>query len=302
MTKQLSKSERRNAGIVRIALTSFLTEESSWSRAAANTPDLSRERYRRLARIANAVVKARPKPRYVLFPELAIPRRWVRTLAHHFLKEGISLITGVEYARSLHDPDLFVLNEARLYLTDNRLGFPSYCVLTQRKGIPAHHERAELRSRFGLALAPVDASACKKRVYRHFGFNFGLLICSELTDLAHRKKMRGRVDNLFVLSWNQDLESFAALVESSAIDVHCFMTLVNNRQYGDSRVRAPFKDLWRRDVVRVKGGVDDYFVVAEIDVRELREFQSNRESPDSPFKPLPDGYVISPRRYTIPGA
>jgi hypothetical protein len=182
------------------------------------------------------------------------------------------------------------------------LGYPSFCVLTQRKGLPAHHERSELRSRFGLALAPVNPVACGKRVYRHFGFTFGLLICSELTDLVHRRKMRGRVDNLFVLSWNQDLESFAALVESSAIDVHCFMTLVNNRQYGDSRIRAPFKDLWRRDIVRVKGGMDDYFVIAELNIHELREFQSHEESPAAPFKPTPDGYGISRDRYRIPGA
>lgn len=286
---------------MRIALTSFLTDEESWSRAAANAPDLSRERYERLVRLSNAVVKARPKPNYVIFPELAVPRRWVRTLANHFLKEGISLITGVEYARASSHPDKFVVNDARLYLTDNRLGYPSACVLTQRKGLPARHERTELRSQFGLALAPIDKDACRKKVYRHFGFNFGLLICSELTDLSHRRKMRGRVDNLFVIAWNQDLESFAALVESSVLDVHCFMALVNNRQYGDSRVRAPFKDHWRRDVVRVKGGMDDYFVIAELDVDSLREFQSNEESPSGPFKPTPDGFRIARDRYKIPG-
>jgi len=291
-------SERKG---VRIALTSYLTEEASWSRAAAQSPDLSRERYRRLVSLSNAVVGARPKPDYVVFPELAIPRRWARTMAHHFLKEGISLITGVEYERAARGPEKAVVNDARLYLTDNRLGYASYCVLTQRKGIPAHHERSELRAQFGLALAPFDENACRKKVYRHFGFNFGLLICSELTDLSHRHKMRGRVDNLFVISWNQDLESFAALVESSALDVHCFVTLVNNRQYGDSRVRAPFKHHWQRDIVRIKGGMDDYFVIAELDIAKLREFQSYHEQPTGgPFKLTPEGFEISADRYRIP--
>lgn len=252
--------------------------------------------------LSNAVARSRPKPHYVVFPELAIPRKWARTLAHHFLKERISLITGVEYRHSIKDGIRYVVNDARLYLTDNRLGYPSFCVLTQRKGFAAHHERDELRARFGLGLEPANEVACRKRVYRHYGFNFGVLICSELTDLSYRQQMRGRVDNLFVLSWNQDLESFASLVESAALDVHCFMTLVNNRRYGDSRVRAPFKDHWRRDLVRVKGGLTDYFVVTELNINELREYQSHAEPPDGPFKPTPEGFCIADDRYIIPGA
>src|SRR5437870_10614160 len=179
---------------VRIAITSFQIDESSWCRAAANSPDLSRERYRRLVRLSNSIVKVRPKPEYVVFPELAIPRRWAKTIAHHFLNEGISLITGVEYGP--HKTDLkCVVNDVRMYLTDNRLGYPSFCVLTPRKGFPAHGERDELRAKFGLSLAAYDPVACKKRLYRHFGFHFGVLICSELTNLDHRQAMRGRVDN-----------------------------------------------------------------------------------------------------------
>lgn len=286
---------------VRVALTSFLTEERSWSQAAAGRPDLSRERFKRLAQLSNAIVRTTPRPQYVVFPELAIPRRWARTIAHHFLKENISLITGIEYARTLPMDAKQVVNDARMYLTDNRLGYNSYCVLTQRKETPAHHERSELRSKFGLKLAPPDGTTNRKLIYRHFGFHFGVLICSELSDLSHRHAFRGNVDNVFVLSWNRDLETFAALIEASVLDAHCYMTLVNNRQYGDSRIRAPFKEGWQRDVVRVKGGVGDYFVVAELQVDALREFQSYVESPTGPFKPVPDGFSIASDRYRIPG-
>lgn len=249
--------------------------------------------------MANAIVTTRPKPNYVVFPELAIPRRWIRTLSHHFLKERISLIAGVEYGR-LSGSQTEVVNDVRLYLTDNRLGHPSWVALRQRKGLPAHHERDELRLR-GLRLAPPDEEASRKWIYRHFGFHFGILICSELTDIEHRRRMRGDVDNLFVLCWNQDLESFSSLLESSALDVHSFMTLVNNRKYGDSRVRAPYAEHWKRDLVRVKGGLHDYFVVTELDYGELRDFQSYTEPPPGPFKPFPEGFTIHPRRRQVPG-
>lgn len=48
----------------------------------------------------------------------------------------------------------------------------------------------------------------------------------------------------------------------------------------DSRIRAPFKDSWKRDVLRVKGGVNDYCVMGEIDIQTLRLFQSSRCLPN----------------------
>jgi hypothetical protein len=74
----------------------------------------------------------------------------------------------------------------------------------------------------------------------------------------------------------------------------------NDRKYGDSRIRAPYKEVWQRDIIRLKGGVNDYFVVGEIDVEELRKFQSSHRSPDKPFKPVPDGFDIAYERKTLP--
>jgi hypothetical protein len=98
------------------------------------------------------------------------------------------------------------------------------------------------------------------------------------------------VDALFIPEWNPDTETFNALVESAALDMHAYIIQCNDRQYGDSHIRAPFKDSWKRDVLRVKGGVTDYCVIGEIDVQSLRQFQSGHRSPDKPFKPVPDGF------------
>ena len=120
--------------------------------------------------------------------------------------------------------------------------------------------------------------------------------------IEFRLQFRGKVDGLLVLSWNRDLDSFAALVDSAALDIHCFLVLVNNRKYGDSRVRVPYSKHWQRDPVRVKGGLSDYFVIAEIDYMPLRDFQSHELSPSGPFKPKPEGFGISETRKVIPGS
>lgn len=65
----------------------------------------------------------------------------------------------------------------------------------------------------------------------------------------------------------------------------------------DSHIRAPFKASWKRDVLRVKGGVTDYRVAGEIDVRALRQLQSSHRSPG---KPVPDGFEIDVGRKVFP--
>jgi hypothetical protein len=243
----------------------------------------------------------------VLFPELSIPRRWLPSLAGRLRAANISLIAGVEYARvkEAGTQKESVVNEAYMFLMDDRTGYREQCVVRQRKGFPAHHEREELRHKFGLELVSNDLEACKKSIIKHFGHNIGLLICSELTDIRFREEYRGKIDSLFVLSWNQDLESFAALVDSAALDIHCFVSLVNNRRFGDSRVRGPYKKQWRRDLVRVKGGLEDYFVTTELNLTELRQFQSFAEPPlgeSATFKPFPEGFSIAPSRLEVPGS
>ena len=169
----------------------------------------------------------------------------------------------------------------------------------QDKQRPALHEENELARVSGLKLRP-DKHWNIPPIICHGNFHFALLICSELTNLSYRSSLRGNIDALLVPEWNQDTESFNALVESAALDIHAFIIQCNDRQYGDSRIRAPFRDSWKRDIVRIKGGKNDYYVIGKIDIQTLRQFQSCHRSPDGPFKPVPDGFEIAFSRKTVP--
>jgi len=115
--------------------------------------------------------------------------------------------------------------------------------------------------------------------------------------LGYRK---AKVGVLLVTECNQNTETFNSLVESAALDMHAYIIQCNDRQYGDSRIRARVKDSWERGVLRVKGGVTDYCVIGEIDVQALRKFQSSYRSPAEPFKPVPDGFEIDFGRKVLP--
>lgn len=280
-----------------IAVSSWKTEYNSWVASVMRMADPDTHRYAHLNRLINNVLSQPKRPRYFILPELALPAHWFMRIALKLQGRGISLITGIEY---LHARKSRVRNQVWAALSHDGLGFPSMMIYRQDKQRSALREEQELQRLAGLEMKPAALwKNNKPPVIQHGSFRFALLICSELTNISYRASLRGEVDALFVPEWNQDTETFNALVESAALDIHAYIIQCNDRQYGDSRIRAPAKDSWQRDVLRVKGGITNYCVIGEIDIQALRQFQSSHRSSGGPFKPMPDGFYLHsehPRR------
>lgn len=51
-----------------------------------------------------------------------------------------------------------------------------------------------------------------------------------------------------------------------------------------------------RDLTQFKGGELDYFTVVNLDINALRFFQTHAISPARPFKPVPTGFKMHPKR------
>lgn len=284
---------------IRLGISSLLTTDESFKAAASGRPDLSRSRYQRIERLVNQAIDAYPRPTHLLLPELSLPERWIDTVSRLLGEAGISLIAGLDYH---HGTPPHIHSEAVLVLSDDRLGFPSSVQIRQAKSLPAAGEEEALLHLFGLQWPSILAGK-PKPVYNHGGFCFGVLVCSELQNITHRQHFQGNVDCMMVLSWNQDLETFSALVESASLDVHAHIALVNNRRYGDSRVRSPAKKDFMRDACRLRGGQNEHVVVVELDVSNLRSFQSREKRwprEDDPYKPVPEGFIISANRKSTP--
>jgi len=284
-----------SSGAVNVSVTNLLTTTEQWKSAIHGNPDLSLDRYDKLNFLLNSVMRAKVQPTYVALPECSLPRKWMLHMAKKLAGNNISLLAGLEYR---YDSNGMVRNEALVSLTTRFAGYPTHICLIQPKMAPAWAEGPEIRRLTGREFATPPSSYLPP-IYVHRGFNFGLLLCSDFTDIEKRSYFQGWVDTLFVLEWNQDLNTFSSLVESGALDMHAFVVQANNRRYGDSRIRGPYKEEFKRDIVRLKGGIHDYFVIGEIKYKDLREFQS-AVSPDlsesSIFKPFPIGFAISPNR------
>ncbi len=279
-----------------IAVSCWKTRHDSWVASVMRSPDPDLGRYERILQLVNSVISQPKGARYLILPELSLPAHWFIRIAHKLQGRGISLISGVEY---LHARQKRVRNQVWAALTHDGLGFPSMMIYRQDKQRPALHEERELQRLAGVEMKP-DKTWKTPPIVQHGDFRFALLVCSELSNIGYRAALRGNIDALFVPEWNQDTQTFTALVESAALDIHAYIIQCNDRQYGDSRIRAPFKESWRRDVLRVKGGITDYCVTGKIDVQALRRFQSSHRSANGPFKPVPDGFVINHNRKMLP--
>jgi len=264
---RVGASER--SASIRLGITSFGVSQETWACGANGSPDHSKTRYRALANIINDAIRQEHRPDYLLLPELSVPARWLDTISGRLIEARISLIAGLDYR--LH-PNNKIDSVAVLALLDDRLGFTTSLEIRQAKTEPAPGEDEELSRNFGRSW--VDYGKAPKPIYDHFGFQFGVLVCSELQNLQHRLDFQGKVDCLVILSWNRDLETFSALVDAAGLDVHAYIALVNNRAYGDSRVRRPSKKSYERDICRIRGGLNDQLVIVEINPSRLRAQQS----------------------------
>lgn len=279
----------------KVALVSLRTEEyealTSFRRSSKYQP---LKRLNSIVKIVNSILNEKEKVSYILFHELSIPHKWFFPIAKKCASSGISIIAGVDYIKT---PSGECSNQVWMSLAmRNAKGFPSTYFHFENKAVLAYNEleflKTELKRHKQTFVAPSNTSKLKHGIIVHGKFAFSALICSEITDIRNRERLRGLIDALFILAWNQDHSSFSPIIESAALDLHSYIVQCNNNKYGDSRVRMPGKEPWNRDIVRIRGGEDPYYVTVTLNIDKLREFQSTFTEPKQHdiFKPLPQGF------------
>ena len=288
-----------------VVLTNFRTNRDSWIakvREDGIEPDSTRET--RLNRLINDILRIKEKVDYVVFPELSLPRHRLLEIANKLRSKGISLIAGLEY--EINNPQDFdyqnqgkikhVRNQLFYAITRDEGNYNSQFCIIQDKTESAYHEEINLYKTGGKILVPQDFN---KYLIQHKSHLFSGLICNDLLNIDCRQPLRGKIDTLFVVEWNKDTDMYNHIVSTTSNDLHCFVAQVNNREYGNTKLRGPYRDKYRRDVAVIKGGELDNFILVEIEADKLREFQRNFRSPGQPFKPVPTGFEMSEIRKSI---
>jgi len=275
-----------------IAITSYKVLDESWEAHIQGRLEPDTTRLSRLYNLINDIlIKRDRKIDFIVLPELSLPHYAINRISRQIMGSGITLIAGAEYNI---DRSTSSVQNQMVFIIPITVGSRTHQVrIIQEKLLPASHEATDLFQKAGLKLVPVNIN---KYIFTKNGFTFSGLICNDFLNIDNRQKLRGKIDALFLVEWNRDIETYNSLVESAANDLHSYIIQVNNRRYGDTRIRAPFKEAYQRDVARIRGGLLDYFVISALDINALRVFQMNKVSPSKPFKPVPTGFVMDPKR------
>ncbi|GAA4139674.1 hypothetical protein GCM10022216_18010 [Sphingobacterium kyonggiense] len=278
----------------RVALSSYLLEYDSWCKSVKGISESDLTRWSRLYHLMNEILRSKVKCDVIVFPELCLSEFSVSQIHRMIRQSSVIFISGIDYK---YDRVNNTAINRMVYLLPIKQGKTIFHLqLIQEKAIGAIHEVEDLQNVEGLSLISINSD---KYIIRYPHFSFSSLICNEFLNLDYRASLRGEIDALFLLEWNQDLVYYNSLIEATSNDLHAFIVQVNNRCYGDTRLRGPYKDDHRRDVARVRGGEVDYFVIAKLETKSLREFQNYNISPTkngSKFKPVPTGFKLSTHR------
>lgn len=269
-----------------VVLGNVQIENDWWQSAVQGNQVVTRRRMAGIGRIVNEAIRLKHRKKLatiLVLPELSLPGRLLRPLAHRLIQEDVSLIAGLEYSRSGTN----VVNEAVGVFAP---GFKIAAVWWWPKSLPARGENRELLK---LGVTFVEHHGTPTVVSTDFGA-VSVLICSELLDVRTRGDLLGRIDLLVIPAWNQDTATFDHTIQTTANDLHCYAAVANNALFSDCRVQVPSEERFERDACRLISRGEDTVIAVVVSADTLRKFQlASLADPTlrlGGFKPLPPGY------------
>lgn len=268
-----------------IAFANTQVEEDNIVASIRSSPNLSIARYKKLSSILK---KARAeKANILLFPECFVPINLLSSIVRYSEKNQILTISGLEHV--VVDETAF--NFITTILPTEVNGIKDAVVLLRLKNHYSHAEELLIQGHHLNVPKPVPYRhdiICWRNIYLTSYY------CFELANALHRSLFKGKIDLLVGVEWNKDTPYFSNIVESVARDLHAFIAQVNTSQFGDSRLTQPVETA-NRDILRLKGGLNDAILNARIDIPALREFQRKKFAlthSEKVFKPLPPDFQL----------
>lgn len=247
-------------------------------------PNLTSARYNKLA---NILKKARQEDaNLLLFPECFIPINLLSTLSRYAVDNENLIITGLEHITINKTSFNFVATI--LPVTVN--GIKDSTVILRLKN---NYSPAEERLINEHHLNVPKPSKELVQIINWRNLYFSVCYCFEMANISHREKLKGKIDLLIGIEWNKDIPYFSNIVESSTRDLHCYVAQVNTSNFGDTRLSQP-KETALKDILKLKGGINDLIIIGEIDHGKLRKFQRIKTSihNSKEFKPLPPNFPL----------
>lgn len=280
----ISVSEKKkNITKINIGLSNFKVIYNEIEKAISDKSKVYKEKRIKHIKLLNQAEEE--KVDLLILPETCVPIEWLYSYSDEGRRKDRAFIFGLEH---------FTFNNFCFNL--------SVCILPFEQGkvkdsliIPRlknHYSPGESKEILTYGKSIPNPLTDFYHLIKWRGIQFTLYNCYELADILHRSIFRSELDIMFAIEYNRDINYFSNIVESVSRDLHCYFVQANTSDYGDSRIIEP-RETNRMNPVRVKGGQNNVVLKYEINIKELRKFQSKRllfQLDDKSFKTTPPDF------------
>lgn len=96
---------------------------------------------------------------------------------------------------------------------------------------------------------------------------------------------------MFIVAFNKDLNYYYAISESIHRILYCNVVVCNAANYGGSHVYTPYRDSFKREVLKLYGNELEIAVTVQLPLKKLKEIQQSPRTKE--FK----GFAKKPSDY-----
>lgn len=229
---------------------------------------------------------------FVVFPEITIPESYLWSHIPTISNEhGFIVIGGLEFhTKEQLSGVKYIDNEAFIVVPGDLLEEGTASATTWRipKLYPAESESDWLQENGYQFHADHRLYIFKSEEYG----NWAVLICVDYLNLPLHEILQGRIQTLFIVANNKDLNYYYSMSDSLHRVLFCNIVVCNMSNYGGSHVFTPYRKAHEREVLKIHGNRTDAAVTIELPLQFLKSVQLGRGTRDlaERFKTKPSDY------------
>lgn len=229
---------------------------------------------------------------FLVLPEVMVPSEFVRSHIPSICNENnLIIIGGIEfYHKTTHNNKKYIQNEAFIAVpgaSNNTATRERAMVWRIPKLYPAFSEEVTIQQA-GYHFSPGN----KLYIFNSEKFgSWAVLICVDYLNLPIHQMLQKKIQTLFVVSFNKDLNYYYAMSESIHRILYCNVVVCNTANFGGSHVFTPYRESYKREVLKLYGNEVETAVTVNLPLKKIKEIQHA-----SRFEEF-EGFVKKPSDY-----
>ncbi|MBB4826390.1 hypothetical protein HNO89_003650 [Sporosarcina luteola] len=240
-------------------------------------------------------VAKQDKADFLVLPEITVPKQYLKTHIPAICNEhNLMIIGGVEfYHKYTTNNKKFIQNEAFIAVpgAEKSSGIRERAMVWRTpKVYPAQSEEDTIK-KTGYHFSPGNKLYLFKS--KEFG-NWAVLICVDYLNLPIHQILQKRIQTLFVVAFNPDINYYYSISDSLHRILYCNIIVCNVADYGGSHVYTPYRKVFLREVMKLHGNKVETAVTVTLPLRIIKEIQMsprNKEFEEFIKKPSDYEYI-----------